>query len=226
MKIDKSYQHIYTQLTEQKEQLEQKLKRYQESELHQSEADSSTELSQYDNHPADNATDLYEREKDFALEEHAEDEYEQVKAALQKFEEGTFGICEKTGKEIPLERLEANPLAKTVIEEANSHVEDYRPVEEDVLVSPERYNYDGDDTETEFDAEDAYQAVASYNERPNIYEDPATDQEEEEIGYVDELDGFLSTDLEGFKGAEHVHVQNNRRLRDYLEEEDEESRDE
>ena len=32
--------------------------------------DSTGELSNYDNHPADTGTDLYEREKDIALNEH------------------------------------------------------------------------------------------------------------------------------------------------------------
>ncbi len=34
-----------------------------------------------------------------------------VKRALQKIEEGTYGICEKCGAEIEPDRLEANPAA-------------------------------------------------------------------------------------------------------------------
>jgi DnaK suppressor protein len=35
-----------------------------------------------------------------------------VDAALLRIEKGTYGICEKTGKEIPKEVLEVNPSAR------------------------------------------------------------------------------------------------------------------
>ncbi len=35
----------------------------------------------------------------------------QIEHALQRLEEGTYGICEDTGNEIPLKRLYAMPLA-------------------------------------------------------------------------------------------------------------------
>jgi RNA polymerase-binding transcription factor DksA len=42
---------------------------------------------------------------------------------LKKIEDGTYGIDEVDGKPIPLERLEANPSAKTKVENAEK-VED------------------------------------------------------------------------------------------------------
>lgn len=39
-----------------------------------------------------------------------------VNDALEKIENGTFGICEKSGEEIDIERLRANPAARTKIE--------------------------------------------------------------------------------------------------------------
>jgi len=39
--------------------------------------------------------------------------YNNVKLALTKIEEGKFGICEISGEEIELDRLEANPAART-----------------------------------------------------------------------------------------------------------------
>ncbi|WP_353626170.1 hypothetical protein [Bacillus sp. JCM 19041] len=62
------------------------------------------ELSEYDNHPADNATDLFDREKDAAIHQHIEEELHEVEHALNKIVNGTYGICEKTGKPIPFER--------------------------------------------------------------------------------------------------------------------------
>ncbi len=42
-----------------------------------------------------------------------EKELEEVKIALSKIDKGTYGICEKTGKPIERDRLEANPAART-----------------------------------------------------------------------------------------------------------------
>ena len=38
-----------------------------------------------------------------------------VDDALDRMEKGTYGTCEVSGEEIPLERLQANPAAKTCI---------------------------------------------------------------------------------------------------------------
>lgn len=48
-----------------------------------------------------------------------------VETALLKIEHGTYGMCEKTGKEIPLEALEVNPalnLHPDVMKEINKGV--------------------------------------------------------------------------------------------------------
>ena len=44
-----------------------------------------------------------------------ETELAEVDAALDRIHSGTYGICEKTGKKIPIERLLANPTARTVV---------------------------------------------------------------------------------------------------------------
>ena len=48
---------------------------------------------------------------EFALENKLKD----VIAALKRIENGAYGICENCQKEISLERLRANPSAKTCI---------------------------------------------------------------------------------------------------------------
>ena len=40
---------------------------------------------------------------------------QQVKEALQKIEDGTYGTCHKCGKQIEIARLDANPAATTCI---------------------------------------------------------------------------------------------------------------
>ncbi|MED4213990.1 yteA family sporulation protein, partial [Priestia megaterium] len=147
-------------LEKQKQELEQTIQTH-ENEDRASERESVGELSSYDNHPADMATELYEREKDFGLIELWHKQLEDTKHALQKIEAGTYGICEVSGEEIPFERLEAMPTATTCIQHTTSKLNmNTRPVEEEVL-SPSFHKHD-EDHSVEYDAEDAWQDVANY----------------------------------------------------------------
>jgi RNA polymerase-binding protein DksA len=72
----------------------------------------SGELADFDiNHPGDTGTEMFEREKDLALNENVEDLLEQVNTALVKVENGTYGLCDHCGKPIAEGRLEALPYA-------------------------------------------------------------------------------------------------------------------
>lgn len=73
------------------------------------------ELSNYDNHPADLGSDLYTVEMNMALKVHEQNKLNDINRALQKFEKGTYGICEKCKKEIEYQRLEALPSARFCI---------------------------------------------------------------------------------------------------------------
>lgn len=70
------------------------------------------ELSNYDNHPADLGSELYAVEMNMALKVHEQSKLNDINRALKKFENGSYGICEKCKQEIELERLEAMPSAK------------------------------------------------------------------------------------------------------------------
>ncbi|OGG44071.1 hypothetical protein A2841_02060 [Candidatus Kaiserbacteria bacterium RIFCSPHIGHO2_01_FULL_48_10] len=61
----------------------------------------------------DNA-DIFEemQDKNAALNE-LEGRLNTVILALQKIEEGTYGVCEVSGEDIELDRLSANPAART-----------------------------------------------------------------------------------------------------------------
>jgi DnaK suppressor protein len=76
-----------------------------------SQTEEVSELSGYDQHPADSATETFEREKDIAIQENVHDLLEQVNAALNKIDAGTYGLCDRCGTEISAERLEALPHA-------------------------------------------------------------------------------------------------------------------
>ncbi|MFX3672944.1 MAG: TraR/DksA C4-type zinc finger protein [Paenisporosarcina sp.] len=104
--------------------------------LHEDNHLETTELSNYDNHPADNATDLTDQNTEMAIEQHKVLELEQIENALQAIEVGSYGVCTVCGEDIPYERLEALPTALTCIDHANQDVDvESRPSEEAILGS-------------------------------------------------------------------------------------------
>jgi RNA polymerase-binding protein DksA len=70
----------------------------------------------YDNHLADTATETYDRELDYTLEENSEHVLADIDAALKRIEDGSYGMCTNCGKQIPEERLEARPSATLCID--------------------------------------------------------------------------------------------------------------
>ena len=88
--------------------------------LDQEEADQVGDLSHLPTHPADQGSETFEREKDMAILEQLEREHAEIEAALQRLDEGTYGIDEVTGDPIASERLDAFPIARTNIDSAEA----------------------------------------------------------------------------------------------------------
>ncbi len=65
----------------------------------------------FDDDPADAGSASYERETAQSLSNHARGLLLQIDDALARMDEGTYGTCERCGKSIELERLEALPSA-------------------------------------------------------------------------------------------------------------------
>ena len=77
--------------------------------------DDSTELSNYDQHPADAASTISEADREGALLDAARGQRDQVVAALARIDDGSYGTCVDCGTELPAERLEARPEAARCI---------------------------------------------------------------------------------------------------------------
>lgn len=69
------------------------------------------------NHLGDVATATFDREMASSLEENSMKVLTEIDAALQRIDEGTYGTCERCGKPIDLERLEALPWATLCIDD-------------------------------------------------------------------------------------------------------------
>jgi len=65
----------------------------------------------------DEARLLYEREDEIDANARDRKELAQVERALNRIEQGTYGLSELSGKPIPIERLEALPYATTLVDE-------------------------------------------------------------------------------------------------------------
>ena len=70
--------------------------------------------------PADQASETFEREKDISILEQLERDLAEIEAALQRLDDGSYGIDEVTGDPIAPERLEAYPVARTNVDTQSS----------------------------------------------------------------------------------------------------------
>lgn len=74
------------------------------------------EHSGHGDHQADEASEVFEREKELGLEQTVKAHLDQVEHALSRIEAGRYGECESCGKPIARPRLEALPEATLCIE--------------------------------------------------------------------------------------------------------------
>lgn len=195
------------QLNEEKESLEALLQGEKEGSLENVEArDTIGELSMYDNHPADVGSELYERTKDFALEEHHDSEMDKVNAALQAIQDGTYGKCKVCGNDILFERLEVLPSTLYCKEHSpEQKIPGDRPVEEDVLEPAHGNSFQHHQFREVIDNEDSFQEVARYgtSETPSDlrgdYEDYNSlyNEGHDDEGFTEDYETFIGNNIEG-----------------------------
>ena len=182
-----------------RQRIKESIEAFNEGGLHESLRESITELSMYDNHPGDVASEVFERSKDFSLRENSMYILNAVDEALKAIEKGTYGTCEECGREIPAERLEALPYTTSCAEckrgkEEEVHPGD-RPVEEEVMAEVYRRPFNHDERQsTIFDWEDAFQEVADWNEHaPRAQSGSYYGNNElarEDVGHVEDVDNI------------------------------------
>lgn len=77
--------------------------------------------------PGDMSHQMFTREMDATVGLQARRRLEDVERALEKIEEGTYGVCDDTGEPIPRGRLEAMPEAIRTVEAQQRHDRTRRP---------------------------------------------------------------------------------------------------
>jgi len=86
--------------------------------LRKSRQDASGDLSSMPIHMADLGTDNYQQEFSLGLMDGERKLLTEIDDALQRIDDGTYGICEGTGLPIAKARLEAQPWARYSVEYA------------------------------------------------------------------------------------------------------------
>jgi YteA family regulatory protein len=220
---DKQLHMLRSSLEADQALIEQRLASNDHFGLGVAQRDQTGELSMIDNHPADLATEIYERGKDIALLEQEEFHLTRIEDALAAMNNGDYGICRTCGEAIPYERLEALPDSLYCIEHApRRDISDRRPAEESFLMPPFGRSSMDEKDYTGFDGEDAWQIVESWgnsnspamseNRQVESYEHVGIEDDEAD-GYVEPFESFIATDITG----KHVTVVRNRQYYEYME---------
>jgi RNA polymerase-binding protein DksA len=105
-------------LLEKRREILRNVSEIEEEALKKSRLDATGDLSSMPIHMADLGTDNYEQEFVLGLMDSERKLLHEIDDALQRMEEGTYGICEGTGKVIPKARLRAQPWARYCVEYA------------------------------------------------------------------------------------------------------------
>jgi RNA polymerase-binding transcription factor DksA len=83
--------------------------------------DTNNEASSYESHHTEHGTDSFDRDFALSLVANEQDALQEIEAALLRIKNGTYGICEITGKPIPAARLTAVPFAHYSVEGQAEH---------------------------------------------------------------------------------------------------------
>ena len=211
--MKKNIDQLKKRLLSRQEELIEKLNQAAEAKYEFSQ-ESLGELSNYDNHPADTGTELFDREKDKTLQRHMESELEAINESVHAMEEGTYGICKVCGENIDPERLEALPTADCCVE----HEKD-RTYLGGVPTRVSRTV--GDDGKNSWREVGYYGTSSSSTEYfGDMYESEDGAVEPEEVGVED----FLAADMDGnFSHVMPNHNKYEERLDDEEERFDEEN---
>lgn len=97
-------------------------------------SEATDELSAYDQHPGDTASDTFEREKELGLLQLLQTELDQVHQALDDMQKGTYGICTQCRRDIEPARLQRLAHTNICSSCAQNQSDDFdRPAEEDLI---------------------------------------------------------------------------------------------
>jgi len=111
----KDLKAIRKKLIDEKVEILEEIVNLKGDSLNKSLKDASGDLSGYSIHMADMATDLYDREFSLELAEGERKRLYEIDDAINRVDNGEYGICTECGEAIPKGRLKAMPQAECCI---------------------------------------------------------------------------------------------------------------
>lgn len=110
-------------LREEREELLRVVRGMEEDQRERAEAEG--DFTEHDS--GDMSASMFNREMDATVAQQAEDRLKEVERALEKVEDGTYGLSDESGEPIPRGRLEAVPEARFTVEEQRRREGERRP---------------------------------------------------------------------------------------------------
>ena len=115
-KIPEKFRRYHKLLTDLRAALERGLAIHTEEALKKSGKDDAGDLSGYSQHMADAGTDTADRDFALSLISNEQQTIKEIDDAIERIKQGTYGICEVTGRPIPAARLAAVPFTRYTVE--------------------------------------------------------------------------------------------------------------
>jgi RNA polymerase-binding transcription factor DksA len=110
--VPEKFRRYYKLLLDLRSHLTEGLSLHTEETLKRSSKDDSGDLSSYGQHMADAGTDTFDRDFALSLVSSEQEALTEIDAAIKRIHDGTYGVCEVTGKPIAKERLLAVPFTR------------------------------------------------------------------------------------------------------------------
>jgi RNA polymerase-binding transcription factor DksA len=110
--VPEKYKRYYKILVDLRRQLTEGIERHSEESLKRSAKDDSGDLSGYGQNMSDGGINTFDRDFVLSLVSSEQEALSEIDAAIKRIHDGTYGICETTGKPIAKERLLAVPFTR------------------------------------------------------------------------------------------------------------------
>ena len=114
--IPNKWKKYYKLLLELRTHVKEELALHTSETLKQSSKDNSGDLSGYGSHQADAGTETFDRDFALGILSNEQDALNEIEEAIYRIKDGTYGICEETGKPINKERLTVVPFTRFSLE--------------------------------------------------------------------------------------------------------------
>jgi RNA polymerase-binding transcription factor DksA len=114
--VPEKYKRYYKILVDMRRQLTEGIERHSEESLKRSAKDDSGDLSGYGQNMSDGGINTFDRDFVLSLVSSEQEALSEIDAAIKRIHDGTYGICEATGKPIAKERLLAVPFTRNSAE--------------------------------------------------------------------------------------------------------------